>query len=347
MGSWGIKDTKACAQGARPTRIAGCMKPQDWNQHRAAEMLVREVPHEGRFALGLAYANSYHVGMSSLGFQRVWELVHRRQGWVCERFFADGDGPLRSVESHAPLGGFGAVAFSVSFEEDYVNLLRMLGRAGLPVRRCHRGPEHPLIVVGGSCSMINPLPLAEFVDVFALGAAENLLAGLLRALEEESSNIAILDRLQEVPGFFVPAHHDPEAPEPMSKLEKLELSTAQMRLPGNLPTSAIITPNTEFASKYLVEMSRGCPEKCRYCWATFGMGTFRWHPTDEILASIGDARGVTDQLGFLATAVGDHPEIETILELVQDATMPAEEDEELSEEDIQLIKAWRAGGFLE
>ncbi|HET9212482.1 MAG TPA: radical SAM protein, partial [Thermoanaerobaculia bacterium] len=60
-------------------------------------------------------------------------------------------------------------------------------------------------------------------------------------------------------------------------------------------------------------MSRGCPEKCRYCWASFGMGRFRWHPTEYILASLERARPVTDQLGFVATAVGDHPDIEKIL----------------------------------
>jgi radical SAM superfamily enzyme YgiQ (UPF0313 family) len=87
-----------------------------------------------------------------------------------------------------------------------------------------------------------------------------------------------------------------------------------MQEPGYLPTSAIVTPNTEFADKFLVEMSRGCPEKCRYCWATFGMGTFRWHPADFILGSLERARPITDQLGFLATAVGDHPEIERILD---------------------------------
>ena len=86
-----------------------------------------------------------------------------------------------------------------------------------------------------------------------------------------------------------------------------------MRQPGNLPTTVIVTPHTEFRDKVLIEMSRGCPEKCRYCWATFGMGKFRWHPTEEILAAMERARGVTDQLGFVATAVGDHPEIERIL----------------------------------
>jgi radical SAM superfamily enzyme YgiQ (UPF0313 family) len=161
--------------------------------------------------------------------------------------------------------------------------------------------------------MINPLPLAEFVDVFPLGAAENLLPALLGALAASADKGAVLERLAAAPGFFVPAHHDPEE-EAFPRLLKLELSEEQMRLPGHLPTSAIITPHTEFAEKFLIEMSRGCPEKCRYCWATFGMGAFRWHPTEYILESLERARSVTDQVGFLATAVGDHPEIERILE---------------------------------
>ena len=123
----------------------------------------------------------------------------------------------------------------------------------------------------------------------------------------------MVERLAEVRGFYTPSRHHPEEAGPFSKLEKLELSEEQMRAPGHLPTTAIVTPHTEFADKFLVEMSRGCPEKCRYCWATFGMGKFRWHPSDYILESLERARPVTDQLGFVATAVGDHPEIERIL----------------------------------
>ena len=290
----------------------------DWSAHRADERHVERMPQGGAFTLALAYANTYHVGMSSLGFQRVWEQVHRRPSWTCERFFLDGEGHPTSVETETPLAAFGCVAFSVSFEEDYVNLLAMLRRAGIPMRRRDRDPSHPLVVMGGSCAMINPLPMSEFVDVFALGAVENLLPALQPLLEEEPRREAVLERLAATPGFYVPAHHrpeeDPELQSVTGKLRKLELSEEQMRRPGFLPTSAIVTPRTEFADKFLVEMSRGCPEKCRYCWATFGMGTFRWHPADFILGSLERARRVTDQLGFVATAVGDHPEIERILD---------------------------------
>ena len=267
----------------------------------------------GTYRLALAYANSYEVGMSSLGFQRVYELVHEAPGWSCERFFTDGIGMPLSVEADTPLSEFGAIAFSVSFEEDYVHLLQMLDRARIPLRRCERHPWDPLVVMGGSAAAINPLPMAEFVDVFALGAAENLLNHLLPALAEQNDREGALDRLASCEGFYVPAHHDPESDDDLTKLRKVELTAEQMSAPGHLPTTAILTPKTEFADKYLVEMSRGCPEKCRYCWATFGMGKFRWHPTRFILESFDRARAVTDQIGFVATAVGDHPEIEKIL----------------------------------
>jgi radical SAM superfamily enzyme YgiQ (UPF0313 family) len=290
---------------------------------RAAERPVQRFAANSEHTLALAYGNTYHVGMSSLGFQRVYELVHQVPGWSCERFFtgalSEELGVPRSLETGTPLGAFGCIAFSVSFEEDYVGLLRLLERARIPLRRSERGEEHPLVLMGGACAAINPLTMAELVDVFALGAAENLLPRLLPVLAEAASKEEVLDRLAATPGFFVPAHHDPALlVGPTSKLRKLELTGEQMATPGHLPTTAIVTPHTEFASKFLIEMSRGCPEKCKYCWATFGMGQFRWHPTEFILGALDRARAVTDQLGFVATAVGDHPEIERILREAND-----------------------------
>ncbi len=292
--------------------------PLDWQAIRLAERPVRSFSPHADHHLALAYANSYHVGMSSLALQRVYDLVHQRDGWSAERFFTDGTGTPLSVETDSPLDSFGTIAFSVSFEEDYVNLLQMLDRARIPLRRSQRSARDPLILLGGACAAINPLPMAEFIDAYPLGAAENLLPILLPALEEEPDKEAVLDRLAASPGFFVPSRHRPEDLDGPSKLRKLELSAEQMNQPGFLPTTAIVTPNTEFANKFLIEMSRGCPEKCKYCWATFGMGQFRWHPTEFILGALDRARSVTDQLGFVATAVGDHPDIESILRTAND-----------------------------
>jgi radical SAM superfamily enzyme YgiQ (UPF0313 family) len=313
---WGIEALRKPRRDChRRMDIAMTQRARDpWSTLRADERPVERFSPFAGHRLALGYANTYHVGMSSLGYQRAYELVHRRADWACQRFFLDGEGPPVTLETGAPLSEFSCLAFSVSFEEDYVHLLQLLDRAGIPLRRSHRRPFDPLILMGGACASINPLPMAELVDVFALGAAENLLPELQAALEEEGDREAVLDRLASRPGFYVPAHHDPEAlTGPDGKLRKLELSAEQMRQPGFLPSSVIVTPHTEFRDKVLIEMSRGCPEKCRYCWATFGMGKFRWHPTEFILEAMERARPVTDQVGFVATAVGDHPEVERIL----------------------------------
>ncbi len=326
------KRSTARGRGRRGTAAKSSQR-HDWGQHRADERTLRDFNHHGDHRLALAYGNSYHVGMSSLAFQRIYELVHARPNWSCQRFFLDGitanggrahapvEMPL-SVEADTPLSEFGCIAFSVSFEEDYVHLVRMLDRAGIPARRRDRGPWDPLIVMGGSCASINPLAMAEFVDVFALGSGENLVTPLLASLEDADGNKhareAVLEQLASKPGFFVPAHHHIHELDGLDKLRKLEITSEQMQLPGHLPTSSILTPHTEFANKFLIEMSRGCPEKCRYCWATFGMGKFRWHPTGYILDAMERARDFTDQVGFVATAVGDHPEVAKILQQAVD-----------------------------
>ena len=90
-------------------------RTKGWESTRADERPVSPFKHHGQFSLGLAYANSYHIGMSSLGFQRVYQLVHDYPEWNCERFFADGNGVPLSVETETALSSFGVVAFSVSF----------------------------------------------------------------------------------------------------------------------------------------------------------------------------------------------------------------------------------------
>src|SRR5258708_30003160 len=106
--------------------------------------------------------------MWSLGFHRVYELVHRRPDWVCERFFDDGaPAAPTSLESGLPLAELGCVAFSVSFEQDYVNLLQMLDRAGIPLRRAARGPPPPPILPRRSGAPLHPPPAAAVRRPFA------------------------------------------------------------------------------------------------------------------------------------------------------------------------------------
>src|SRR5262245_45251683 len=160
------------------------MKKSPTSRDRAREVLAREVgfvtkPHGGRLRVALAFPNTYYVGMSSLGFQTVYRLFNDLDDVVCERVFlppkqelraqlASG-APLLTLESQTPVCDFDVLALSVSFEWDYTNVVTMLRLAGMPPRAEARDERHPLVVIGGAVTFVNPEPLALFADVIAAG----------------------------------------------------------------------------------------------------------------------------------------------------------------------------------
>ena len=77
-----------------------------------------------------------------------------------------------TLESQTPVADFDVIAFSVSFEWDYTNVLTMLRLAGVPLRAADRDYTHPLVVIGGAVTFVNPEPLAMFADVIAAGEGE-------------------------------------------------------------------------------------------------------------------------------------------------------------------------------
>src|SRR5215510_5514009 len=169
-----------------------------WAQREHARAtLAKEVgytvkPHGDRLRVALAFPNTYWVGMSNLGFQTVYRLLNAEDDVVCERFFLPprqelaelvrAKAPLLTLESQTPVNDFDIVAFSVSFEWDYVNVLTLLRLAGIPAYAAERTHRHPLIVIGGAVTFVNPEPLAPFADVIAAGEGEALVPALRDAL---------------------------------------------------------------------------------------------------------------------------------------------------------------------
>src|SRR5215211_6839019 len=125
--------------------------------------------------LALAYANTYYIGMSNLGFQSVYQLFNVYDGVNCERVFVpDADiekefertrTPLLTLESETPIVNFDVLAISVSFETDYLNIPKLLRLSKIPIQSAERNEWHPLVVMGGAAAFLNPEPVADFVDV--------------------------------------------------------------------------------------------------------------------------------------------------------------------------------------
>ena len=280
-----------------------------------AERRVLNVTPAGGLRIGVGYPNTYSVGMSSLAFQWAVELASSCDDVGVERFFADPAIAIgRTLETGSALGDLDVLAWSCSFELDAVNVLTTLDAAGIPRLRGQRNHRHPLLILGGAVASINPLPLAPVIDVFVLGSAELLWAPLLTLVRENPDRGRLLLELANRDGYFVPAHHLGADHRPNGKRRRIEKREAHMADPAMLPASHVITPHTEYRSRGLVEMSRGCPEKCKYCWVSYNYGRLRCYPSEAILEKVERIAQMTDRVGFVATAVGDHPELAEILE---------------------------------
>ncbi len=295
---------------------------------REAEIRLGPVKRAGAFRVALCWPNLYYVGMSNLGFQGVYQLLNETPDVVCERAFLPDDVDaedlarsghvLTSFESGADLRGFHALAFSVSFENDYVHILKMLRMAGIPLRAAERGPGDPIVILGGAAVFLNPEPLAPFADLIAVGEAEVLVPRMMDALVGAADPRRGIESLLEKDGFYVPARHAVRYHEDgtVAAYDGPGRVLRQRGWPGamTLPQSVFLTPHTEMSMKFMVEISRGCPCMCRFCWAGYNYLPVRGFSRQVIVDRAREVRKVTRKIGLVSTAVCDHPEIDGIVD---------------------------------
>ena len=263
--------------------------------------------------VALVYPSPYHVGMSSLGYQRIYRAIQAMPEAMCERVFLPDEGDRAgavierpfSYESLRELGEFPILAVSVAYELELAGLVRMLDASRIPVLREERDAQSPFILAGGPLTFSNPLPLAPIVDAIVMGEAESIVEFAIETIYRAPSRAAALLTLAEHPNIFVPAHHG-------SQLAKIGACSDAL-LPAY---SAIRTPHTELSNMFLIESERGCSRGCTYCVMRRSTnGGMRIVPKELIFEKIpSDVKKV----GLVGAAVSDHPKIiEIVTELAE------------------------------
>ncbi|MDI7258690.1 MAG: TIGR03960 family B12-binding radical SAM protein [Thermodesulfobacteriota bacterium] len=291
-------------------------------------------PWGGRISVCLIYPNSYHVGMSNLGFQTVYQCLNSEDDVVCERAFLPDLEDLQeyhktqttlfSLESQKPLSDFDLLAFSISFENDFLNILTLLDLARIPLESRLRGEQYPLVIAGGVSVFLNPEPLSEFFDLFVIGEAEEVIGELLEVYRHSRKRREdLLRKLAGTEGIYVPRFYhvnyaedgrietvDPEPGLP-PKVKRRWISEID-RFPTQ---STLFTPDTEFKEMALVEVNRGCPRGCRFCAACFVYHPFRNRSLSLLESLTQKSLLKAHRIGLAGTAISDYPHL---LPLCQD-----------------------------
>ncbi|MGA2316931.1 MAG: TIGR03960 family B12-binding radical SAM protein [Thermodesulfobacteriota bacterium] len=290
-------------------------------------------PWGGKITICLLYPNSYHVGMSNLGFQTLYQILNADDDVVCERVFLpepedlqeyrNTQTPLFSLESQKPLSSFDILAFSISFENDFLNILTLLDLAHIPSESRLRDEKHPWVIAGGVAVFLNPEPISEFFDLFILGEAEEVIGEFLEVCRQTLSDKGkrrkddFLRNLGGVEGVYVPKFYRVTYAE-NGKIEAMDPESGFPRqvkrrwVPklDQFPTqSTLFTPDTEFKEMALVEMNRGCPRGCPFCAACFVYHPFRNRSLSLLELISKEALLKEHRIGLTGAAVSDHPQL--------------------------------------
>jgi radical SAM superfamily enzyme YgiQ (UPF0313 family) len=252
---------------------------------------------EAETRIALVYPSPYRAAMSSLGYQRIYRVLHDLPGFAADRAMQD---VPRTLEEDRPVGSYPMLAYSVAYELEIAGVIETLERASIPPLAADRDARHPLIVGGGPLTFSNPAPLAPFCDVIVLGEGEELAAELVQIARDQGFvRERVWAALAGRPGYYLPAHG-----EVVPKVAAVDDALLPAR-------SQILTPHTELSDMFMTEAARGCSRGCTYCVMRRSTNNgMRIVPREAIIGGIPAA---ARRVGLVGAAVTDHPDIAAIV----------------------------------
>ncbi len=302
---------------------------------------IRPEHGAGKVAWLLVYPDTYEIGLPNQGLQILYEILNERPDAVAERTYAPWvdleaelrarDLPLFSVDTHRPAADFDLIAFNLSAELVYTNVLNCIDLAGVPVRAADRRPEDPLIAAGGHCTY-NPEPIADFMDFVVLGDGEEVVSEITDVVQAwktsgrsgDRSREEVLRALARIPGVYVPSMYDvqysgadlvsvtPKYPDVPAQVEKRTVADlAEWPYPKNQ-----LVPLTEVVHDRLnVEVFRGCTRGCRFCQAGMITRPVRERPLDQVRTMVADGLRRTgyDEVALTSLSTADFSGIEPLV----------------------------------
>jgi radical SAM superfamily enzyme YgiQ (UPF0313 family) len=279
-------------------------------------LLTRPQKQRGLFSVSWFYPNTYAVGMAGLGYQLVWRLLDQDADVFVRRGFTDIEEPGETAEL------FG---FTVSWELDYLNVMKVLQEHDIGVTANERTENAPIVFGGGPVLSANPEPFADLFDVILIGDAETAVPAFIASWKEArklKSRRERLEYLSTTAGVYVPSLYTCQYSDvdnqlisikPNSGLAPAHIQKQIFAPPADyVAHSVILSPDTTWGDMFLAEIARSCPQECRFCLASYLTRPFRPGNVDAIMNAIDLGLQHTKKIGLLGPSVTEHPQFDKI-----------------------------------
>lgn len=271
--------------------------------------LFKRTQHD-ELSVALIFPNQYHLGISNLGFHRVFQLANLTEGIHCQRFFWDkAFRKYYSFDHLRPIDEFPVWAFSICFEMDYFNMLQILKIQGIPLLAKDRNKNHPLVIAGGMVTYFNAKPLEPICDMIYHGDAEPHFSSLLSILKAQMSHHrsreATLAEVSSIKSVSVPAHG--------KKATEISCDT---NIAQDSAHSLFIHPKASLGYKHLLELGRGCLHRCAFCVSGHARQPARFLSLEKALSKMRAliAQSNHRDFGLIAATPTDYPWLDTLLD---------------------------------
>ncbi len=262
---------------------------------------------------GYCYPSTYRAGMTGLALHIFYAILNSREDTSCERYFRfDTQSPSLSVESKRPLRNNDIIGFSLTYEEDIVNLVQMLESGNIPVNIEGRTDDDPIVIVGGPVVTANPEPFVDFVDAFVIGEGDQVIHDIVDAVIVGSSRKEVLSQFAELKGVYVPTT-------PKSKVDRniiLNLDSLDYPVAQIVPdVSDCSKLEPVFGKSFLLEVTRGCGHSCRFCLIGHVCQPRRTRNLDRLkdLVRMGIERTPVRKVSMIGSSLGDLDRLEDLV----------------------------------
>ena len=295
--------------------------------------------HGGKIRICLIYPDIYQVGIGNLGFQTVYRLLNKRKDVVCERAFLPSNEEIRdydnyhliSYETKTPLYEFDILAFSLCFENDYPNIIKILELAKIPFLNSEREYHHSIVVAGGVLCFSNPEPVAEIFDIIFVGEAEGLIDNfieLYKSVKEYSYEEDFKNNLKresiKFKGFYIPSAYKEVYKNGKTQGREILWEDAPLKIKRvyqrdfseGFSYSQITTSESVFSEMFLLETMRGCPFSCRFCLVGHVYKPVRRASFDKIIEKIDEIKKEGHSLvGIIAPSLTAYKELTELFKI--------------------------------